>query len=35
MADSIPTVVVTGVAGNLGLRLLSQLTDFEVIGVDL
>jgi nucleoside-diphosphate-sugar epimerase len=35
MADSNPTVVVTGVAGNLGLRLLSQLTDFEVIGVDL
>src|SRR5438309_8154366 len=35
MADSNPTVVVTGVAGNLGLRLLPQLTDFEVIGVDL
>jgi len=33
MADSHPTVVVTGVAGNLGLRLLPQLTDFEVIGV--
>ena len=35
MADSHPTVVVTGVAGNLGLRLLPQLTDFEVIGVDM
>jgi nucleoside-diphosphate-sugar epimerase len=35
MADSHPTVVVTGVAGNLGLRLLPQLTDFDVIGVDM
>ncbi len=30
-----PTIVVTGVAGNLGLRLLGQLKDFTVIGVDL
>src|SRR5215831_19400569 len=28
------TVVVTGIAGNLGLRLLPQLTEFRVIGVD-
>src|SRR5438874_10093781 len=34
MSDSNPTVVVTGVSGNLGLRLLQQLTEFEVIGVD-
>ena len=34
MAHSNPTVVVTGVSGNLGLRLLQQLTEFEVIGVD-
>lgn len=30
-----PIVVVTGVAGNLGQRLLAQLADFEVIGIDL
>ena len=29
------TVLVTGAAGNLGLRLLDQLADFEVAGVDL
>ncbi|HET7441317.1 MAG TPA: NAD-dependent epimerase/dehydratase family protein [Terriglobales bacterium] len=29
-----PAVVVTGVAGNLGLRLLPQLRDFSVIGID-
>src|SRR6478672_60133 len=29
-----PTVVVTGVSGNLGLRLLPQLGDFSVIGID-
>lgn len=29
-----PTVVVTGISGNLGLRLLAQLGDFDVIGVD-
>src|SRR5262245_2174282 len=35
MASSSPAVVVTGVAGNLGTRLLPQLADFQVIGVDL
>jgi UDP-glucose 4-epimerase len=30
-----PVVVVTGISGNLGLRLLPQLTEFQVIGVDL
>lgn len=30
-----PSVVVTGVSGNLGLRLLPELSDFSVIGVDL
>jgi len=29
-----PTVVITGVSGNLGLRLLPQLSDFSVIGID-
>ncbi len=29
-----PTVLVTGVSGNLGLRLLKHLADFKVIGVD-
>jgi nucleoside-diphosphate-sugar epimerase len=35
MGDTKPTVVVTGISGNLGLRLLPHLTDFSVIGVDL
>ncbi|PYX85002.1 MAG: hypothetical protein DMG68_18960 [Acidobacteria bacterium] len=35
MSASKSTVVVTGVAGNLGLRLLGQLQDFSVIGLDL
>jgi nucleoside-diphosphate-sugar epimerase len=30
-----PTVVVTGVSGNLGVRLLPLLKDFQVIGIDL
>jgi len=30
-----PTVLVTGIAGNLGRRLLSQFTDYRVIGIDL
>ncbi|HSE50034.1 MAG TPA: NAD-dependent epimerase/dehydratase family protein [Terriglobales bacterium] len=30
-----PRVLVTGVAGNLGLRLLPELRDFEVVGVDM
>jgi nucleoside-diphosphate-sugar epimerase len=35
MGDTKPTVVVTGISGNLGLRLLPHLADFSVIGVDL
>ena len=35
MGDSKPTVVVTGISGNLGTRLLPQLAEFDVIGVDL
>jgi nucleoside-diphosphate-sugar epimerase len=35
MANGKPSVVVTGIAGNLGLRLLPQLADYEVIGIDL
>lgn len=30
-----PTVLITGVAGNLGVRLLKQLPDFQVIGADI
>jgi nucleoside-diphosphate-sugar epimerase len=35
MAGTRPTVVVTGIAGNLGRRLLAELADFQVIGLDL
>ena len=35
MPENKPTVIVTGVSGNLGLRLLPHLQDFNVIGVDL
>src|ERR1700730_4110934 len=35
MGDAKPTVVITGISGNLGTRLLSQLAQFDVIGVDL
>ena len=35
MADSQNTLLITGVAGNLGLRLLQQLADFRIVGVDL
>src|SRR5216684_244867 len=35
MGDSKPTVVITGISGNLGTRLLPQLAQFDVIGVDL
>ncbi len=35
MGDAKPTVVVTGISGNLGTRLLPQLSDFDVIGVDM
>jgi UDP-glucose 4-epimerase len=34
MTDQRQTVVVTGVAGNLGRRLLQQLGDFNVVGLD-
>src|ERR1700735_5065184 len=34
MASAKPVVVVTGIAGNLGSRLLPLLGDFSVIGVD-
>ncbi|HYK51839.1 MAG TPA: NAD-dependent epimerase/dehydratase family protein [Terriglobales bacterium] len=35
MGDPKPTVVVTGISGNLGIRLLPQLAEFDVIGVDI
>jgi len=35
MASAKPVVVVTGIAGNLGSRLLPLLGDFSVIGVDI
>ena len=35
MTPGKPTVVVTGISGNLGLRLLPQLADFSVIGIDM
>jgi len=35
MGDERPSVIVTGIAGNLGLRLLPQLAGYQVIGVDL
>src|SRR3954447_16547527 len=35
MAGSNPVIVVTGASGNLGVRLLPLLADFQVIGVDL
>jgi nucleoside-diphosphate-sugar epimerase len=35
MTAAKPTVVVTGVSGNLGLRLLPLLADFSVIGIDI
>jgi nucleoside-diphosphate-sugar epimerase len=34
MGEAKPTVVITGIAGNLGRRLLPMLDDFEVIGLD-
>lgn len=34
MDSSKPVVVVTGVSGNLGIRLLPQIGDFSVIGID-
>jgi nucleoside-diphosphate-sugar epimerase len=35
MGNAKPTVVITGISGNLGTRLLPQLAQFDVIGVDL
>ena len=35
MNSSKPTVVVTGVSGNLGVRLLPHLADYSVIGIDI
>lgn len=35
MTNSKPVILVTGISGNLGLRLLPELADFEVVGVDL
>src|SRR4051794_4296555 len=35
MAAANPTVVITGVAGDLGMRLLPLLADYQVLGVDL
>ena len=35
MATAPPTIVITGISGNLGLRLLPQLAEFQVVGVDL
>lgn len=34
MDDAKPTVVVTGISGNLGQRLTPMLTDFTVVGID-
>src|SRR6202040_2397465 len=35
MDDGKPTVVVTGIAGNLGVRLLPLMADYQVVGIDL
>lgn len=34
MANAPPSIVVTGISGNLGQRLLPMLSDFRVVGVD-
>src|SRR5882672_10317480 len=34
MADALPSVLVTGISGNLGQRLLPMLAGFCVVGVD-
>jgi nucleoside-diphosphate-sugar epimerase len=34
MADALPSIIVTGISGNLGQRLLPMLSGFRVIGVD-
>src|SRR5258708_29988340 len=33
--DTKPTVIITGVSGNLGQRLLAQLSDYTVVGIDI
>ena len=35
MAEALPSVLVTGISGNLGRRLLPMLSGFRVVGVDL
>jgi nucleoside-diphosphate-sugar epimerase len=35
METAKPTIIVTGVSGNLGQRLLSQLSEYTVVGVDI
>src|SRR5215467_13675070 len=35
MADAPPSVIVTGISGNLGRRLLPMLTSFRLVGVDM
>src|SRR5215475_1479144 len=35
MATSKPTVLVTGISGNLGQRLIPLLTEYEVVGIDI
>ena len=35
MDTAIPTIIVTGVSGNLGQRLVPQLSDYRVVGVDI
>jgi len=35
MGEPRPSVLITGISGNLGIRLLSQLADYQVTGVDL
>ena len=35
MGSSRPTILVTGISGNLGMRLLPLLADYQVIGIDL
>jgi nucleoside-diphosphate-sugar epimerase len=34
MADALPSIIVTGISGNLGQRLLPMLSGFRIIGVD-
>jgi len=34
MADALPSIIVTGISGNLGQRLLPMLSGFRVVGVD-